>query len=65
MKDHRFDVYCWVLHTRITNYPLLLLGLRIPSEVIALRLLIEIVLVFDIIELKLHNVYRLFKQKKQ
>ena len=65
MKNYRFDVHCLVLHTISTKYPLLLLGLRIPSEVIAIRLLIEIVLVFDIIELELHNLYRLFKQKKQ
>lgn len=47
------------------SYFLLLLGSRIPGEVIEIRLLIEIVLVFDIIELDLDNVYRLFKQKKQ
>jgi hypothetical protein len=65
MEDHGFDVHCLVLHTKITNYSLLLLGSRIPGKVIEIMLLIEIVLVDDIIELDLHNVYRLFKQKKQ
>lgn len=65
MEDHSFDDHCLVLHTKITSYPLLLLGLRIRGEVIEIMLLIEIVFVFDIIELDLHNVYRLFKQKKQ
>ena len=49
MEDHSFDVLCLVLHTTITSYLLLLLGSRIPGEVIEIRLLIEIVLVFDII----------------
>ena len=47
------------------SYSLLLLGSRIPGEVIEIRLLIKIVLAFDIVEFDLDNVYRLFKQKKQ
>jgi len=65
VEDHGFDIHCYILHTKITNYPLLFLGIRIPGKVIEIMLLIEIVLVVEIIELDLHNVYRLFKQKKQ
>ena len=65
MEDHSFDFHCLVLHTKITSYPLLFLGSRIPGKVIEIMLLIEIMLVFDIIELDLYNVYRLFRQKKQ